>query len=148
MTQINKEEKFLHKELSYKFIGICMALHRDYKSVHNERIYQKALEERLESERIKFISKPKIAIRSRDTGDEIGYYEPDLVIEDKIVVELKAVPQVFRKHEIQLSEYLKVSGYEVGYVINFGLPSLYFRRIICSNSGKPFFAKIKGKKSA
>jgi GxxExxY protein len=142
-----KEEKFLHKELSYRLVGICMAIHRDYKSVHNERIYHKALEERLNLDKLKFLSKPKIAIRSRDTGNEIGYYEPDLVIENKIVLELKAVPQVFRKHEIQLSEYLKASEYEIGYVFNFGLPSLYFRRIICTNDNKPFFAKIKQKQS-
>ncbi|MDD3487244.1 MAG: GxxExxY protein [Candidatus Moranbacteria bacterium] len=142
-----EDKKFLYKDLSYRLVGICMAIHRDYKAIHSERIYHKAFEEKLNLENIRFLSKPKVTIYSRDTGNEIGYYEPDLVLDEKIVVELKATPQNFRKYEIQLSEYLKISEYELGYLINFGLPSLYFKRIIYTNDNKSFFSRIKQKKS-
>ena len=120
----------MHKELSYRLVGICMAIHRDYKSVHNERIYHKALEERLNLDKLKFLSKPKIAIRSRDTGNEIGYYEPDLVIENKIVLELKATRELTNIHKSQLFNYLKVSDFHLGLLINFGTPSLQYKRFI------------------
>jgi GxxExxY protein len=80
---------YLYKDLSYQLVGICMEIHREYKSVHNERIYHKALEEKLSKNKINFLSKPKIAICSKETGKEIGYYEPDLVVDDKIIIELK-----------------------------------------------------------
>src|SRR5665647_820118 len=110
MDKFNADNtNYLYKDLSYKLVGICMEIHREYGSVHNERIYHKVLEEKLNINRIKFLSKPKIVIYSRETGKEIGYYEPDLVVEDKIIVELKAKPVVFKNNEVQLLEYLKTS---------------------------------------
>ncbi len=137
------ETSYLYKDLSYKMFGICMEVHREYGSVHNERIYHKVLEEKLKLKNINFVSQPKIVIYSKETGNEIGYYVPDLVIEDKIVVELKATPMVFKKHEIQLSEYIKISEYELGYLFNFGLKSLYFKRSIYTNDNKLFLSQIR-----
>lgn len=128
----------MYKDLSYKLVGICMEVHRLYGSVHHERIYHKALAEKLNLNQIKFISKPRIIVYSKDTGNKLGYYEPDLVIEDKIVAELKAKPIIIKQFEKQLSEYIQTSIYEVGYLFNFGLSSLYFKRIIYTNNNKIF----------
>ncbi len=133
------EETFLYKDLSYKIIGLCMAVHREYGNVHNERIYQKVLEEKLLSDKIDFKSKQKVSIYSRDSGKEIGFYVPDLVIDDKIIIELKATTMPLKRDEIQLSEYVKTSKFEVGYCVNFGLASLYCKRIIYTNNNKTFF---------
>lgn len=122
-----------------------MELHREYGPFHNERIYHKGLEEKLNRGKIEYKSKPKIAVYSRDSGKEIGYYEPDLLIENKLIVELKVYPKIIKKHEVQLLEYLKTSEYELGYLFNFGLRSLYFRRIIFTNDNKSFMTKIKPK---
>lgn len=133
----------LHKELSYKLVGLCMEVHREYGCAHNERIYHKLLIEKLEREKFKFRTKPRVNIYSKETGEIVGYYEPDLIIEEKVILELKAKPLILKDQEKQLSEYLKVSEYEVGYLINFGLKSLYFKRIIYSNGKKPYISKIK-----
>jgi GxxExxY protein len=80
---MEKEENFLHKDLTYKIVGLCMEIHREYGCVHNERVYHKLLIEKLEKEKINYKSKPRINIYSRETGRVVGYYEPDLVIENK-----------------------------------------------------------------
>jgi len=136
-------EGYLFRDLSYKLVGLCMELHREYGQFHNERVYHKGLEEKLNQQKIEFKSKPRIAVYSKDSGKEIGYYEPDLLIESRIIVELKVYPKIIRKHEIQLLEYLKTSEYESGYLFNFGLHSLYFRRIIFTNNNKLFMTKLK-----
>ena len=138
-----KEDNYLFKDLSYKIVGICMEIHREYKNGHNERIYHKVLEEKLAINKINFVVKPRINIYSKDTGKKIGYYEPDLVIENKIIIELKAKPIILNNFEVQLLEYLKSSGYELGYLFNFGLPSLYFKRLICTNDNKLYINNLR-----
>jgi len=89
---------------------------------------------------IKFQSKQKISIYSRDSGKEIGFYVPDLVVDEKIIVELKPTTIIVKRDEIQLCEYIKTSKFELGYLINFGLASLYYKRIIYTNNYKIFIA--------
>jgi GxxExxY protein len=146
MTQIVEDKIYLHKDLSYRLVGLCMEIHREYGCVHNERVYHNVLKEKLEKQKLNFLSKPRIIIYSKETGNRIGYYEPDFVVENKVILELKAKPIVIRSHEIQLSEYIKTSEYEVGYLINFGLSSLYFKRLIYTNDRKKFLSAIGGKK--
>jgi GxxExxY protein len=130
------EENFLFKELSFRIIGICIEIQKEYGNFHNERVYQKVLEEKLAKERMKFLSKPRIKVFSKDSGNVIGYYEPDFILKEKIILELKAKPIILREHMLQLSEYIKITEYEVGYVINFGIKPLYFKRIIYTNNKK------------
>lgn len=139
-------DKFLYKELSYKIIGCCMKIHAAYGPYHNERIYHKLLEEDFNRHGIKYISKPKIPVYSRESGKEIGCYYPDDLVENIILLELKvsSIPQ--KRDEIQLSEYLKTTPYEVAYLINFGIKTLYYKRIIYTNDRKQFLSLPKGKK--
>ena len=123
----------LHKELSYRIIGIAMEAHREYGSGHKEVVYQKALEEKLAIAGIPFKAQPRIPVLSINSGKTLGHYIPDILIDDRIILELKRTDFPIRIHEIQLRDYLKNTPYELGYVINFGCPSLYFKRVICSN---------------
>ncbi|MFA6159529.1 MAG: GxxExxY protein [Parcubacteria group bacterium] len=130
------EENFLFKELSFGIIGICIEIQKEYGNFHNERVYQKVLEEKLTKEEIKFLAKPRIKVYSKDSGNIVGYYEPDVIVEEKIILELKAKPIILKNHEVQLSEYIKTTEYEIGYVVNFGIKPLYFKRIIYTNDKK------------
>lgn len=142
MINLNNEEGCLHKELSYRIVGLCMEIHREYGCVHNERIYHNLIKEKLEEHGISYLSEPKIIIYSKQSGNKIGYYKPDFVIDGKIILEIKAKPIIIKSQEIQLSEYIKTSEYELGYLINFGLKSLYFKRIIYTNDRKNFMSAI------
>jgi hypothetical protein len=60
------EDKFLYKELSHRIIGLCIEIQKEYGSVHNERIYHRLLAEGLDKAKIKYLSKPKIKINSKE----------------------------------------------------------------------------------
>ena len=64
------DKNYLYKELSYQIVGMCMEIHSEYGHFHNERIYHKALEEKLEINKLSFLSKPRIVIYSKETGKE------------------------------------------------------------------------------
>jgi len=134
------EENFLYKNLGFKLLGICFNIHNTYGCGHNERIYQSLLKERFEKEKIKFLPQPKIPVFSKLTGKKIGLYIPDFLLEDKIIIEIKATGILLKRQEIQLLEYLKTTPYEVGYLINFGLPKLYYKRFIYTNDRKTFLS--------
>lgn len=117
-------------KLSYKIVGLCMEIHNEYGNHHNERIYHNLLKEKFDLNKIKYISQPQIAVFSKTTGKKIGVYIPDFLVDDKIIIEIKAKLFNQRKFSKQIFEYVKITPYKVAYLINFGLPSLYFNRII------------------
>ena len=63
-------------------------------------------------------------------GKEVGLYTADIVVEDKIIIELKVVEEIAKIHQAQLLNYLKATGYEVGLIINFAKPKLAYERLV------------------
>jgi len=68
----------------------------------------------------------------------IRLYRPDFIVDEKIIVELKAVEKNPKLFINQLYDYLRNSKYELGYFINFASPKLYIKRVIFTNDRKPF----------
>ncbi len=130
----------LHKELSYNLQGVAIEVRKNFGPGHKESLYQNAFAEELTSRNVKFLKEKNIKIHSPKTGKIIGYYKPDFILEDKVVVELKAVEKVPRVFIDQLYDYLRNSNYELGYFINFASPRLYMKRVIFTND-KKFFHK-------
>jgi len=126
----NRSGELLYGNLTEKIIGLCFDVHRQYGSGQKESIYQNALEEKLELNNIPFNKEVDISIKSEDSGKRLGNHRLDFVIEDKVVVETKAIKFTPVKLEQQLYSYLKNSDYKVGLMINFGSSRLYVRRII------------------
>jgi len=131
-------QNLLYKELSYQIQGAAIEIRKDFGSGHKESIYQNAFAEELISRKIKFLKEKSIKIYSPKTGKIIGYYKPDFIVDDKIIVELKALESIPRKLVDQLYDYLRNSNYELGYFINFSSPKLYMKRIIFTNNRKPW----------
>ncbi len=142
LKNVMNERIDLQRELSYELIGLAMDVQTTYGSNHKEIIYQRALAEKLKLNNIDFVQEPKIEIFSADTRRSLGWYQPDLLVERKIIVELKATSYPAKAHEVQLRDYLKCSNIEIGYLLNFGLPSLYFQRIIYTNDRKAHTASV------
>lgn len=132
--------ELLYKELSYQIQGAAIEIRKNFGSGHKEQIYQKAYCEELELRKIPFEREKSIKIYSPKTGKYIGVYRPDFVVEDKIIIEIKALSQIPKKMVDQLYDYLKNSNYELGYFINFGSDKLLMKRIIYTNDRK----KISG----
>lgn len=136
-----ESQKLLYKELSYQIQGAAIEIRKQYEPGHKEVLYQRAFAEELDFRKIKFEREKPIKIYSLRTNKVIGIYQPDFIVDDKIIVEIKALPQIPKKLVDQLYDYLRNSDYELGYFINFSGPKLYIKRIIYSNVNKPKFKK-------
>ena len=104
-----------------------MKVHRELGSVFQEYIYQRALEIELKKAQIKFLREYEMPIYYQ--GEKIGMRIVDFFIDEKIMVELKAVTDLEDVHLAQALNYLEASGHEVGLLINFGAKSLQFKRL-------------------
>ena len=134
--------KVLHAELSYKLVAIAIEISKKYGYLHKEQVYQKVMEEILTRDDMPFIAQPRITVHSLDTGKSLAVYVPDLLIDKKIIVELKALPFVPKPQINKLEQYLKTSAYEIAYLINFGQPRAQIIRRIYTNDRKPFVSHL------
>jgi len=114
-------------DITEKIIGCAMKVHRELGSGFQEYIYQRALEIELKKALIKFLREYEMPIYYQ--GENIGMRIVDFFIDEKIMVELKAVVDLEDVHLAQALNYLEASGHEVGLLINFGAKSLQFKRL-------------------
>jgi len=134
----------LYKELSYQIQGAVIEVRKNFGSGHKESVYQSALAEELQLRQIPFKREPSISIASPKTKKIIGIYRPDFLIDDKVILEVKAIEFLARKLVDQLFDYLRNSKYELGYFVNFGGPKLLMKRIIYTNDRKQFSDSFSG----
>lgn len=121
-------EKILYKELSYKLVGCFYKVYNTLGPGHKEDICHRALKIEFDKQGIKYVSKKRLKIEYE--GKEVGIYEPDFIIDDKIIVEIKSVLHAPKVYELQLYYYLKGSNYRLGYIVNFGSEKIDIRRRI------------------
>lgn len=129
-------QNLLYKELSYQIQGAAIEVRKNFGSGHKENVYQNAFAEELKLRGINFRREENIKIYSPKTKKIIGYYKPDFIIENKILIELKALEKIPGFLIDQLYDYLRNSEYELGYFINFSSPKLFIKRIIFTNDRK------------
>jgi GxxExxY protein len=98
-----------------------------------EKVYENALLIALESMGLKVQQQEKIAVYFQ--GQVVGEYFADLLVENVVIVELKAASRILSEHEAQLLNYLRATPYEVGLLLNFG-PKPDFRRKVFDNDRK------------
>lgn len=125
-------KEFLYKDLSYKIIGLAMEVHRELGAGFLEKVYENALMMLLEENNIKAIQQEPIKIIFRNKI--IGDYITDIIVDDKIILELKCTPKIIGIHKAQLANYLKATGKGVGIIINFGNKSLEIERVALQKS--------------
>ena len=127
MPDLNKS--FLFEQETYKIIGACMAVHRELGNGFLESVYQEALSIEFLESAIPFEKEKRLQIAYRDILLTKCYYA-DFVCFDKIIIELKAVESLMDQHKAQVLNYLKATGFRLGLLINFGAPSLQYKRVI------------------
>ena len=120
----------MNSELTYnrlgtKIIDAAMQVHRELGPGLLESVYEVCLIEELRNKGLKVQSQVKLPLVYK--GKELKKdFIIDLLVEDKIVIELKAVEDLLPVHEVQLVTYLKLSGMKLGYLINFNVSLLKF----------------------
>ena len=118
----------LHSDLTFEIIGTAMEVHRVLGPGFLESVYQRGVETELGTRNIPFEFQKRILVEYK--GRSLGEHVLDLVVDRRVVVELKAVKDLTDQHEAQILSYLKASGLAVGLLINFAKSSLEHRRII------------------
>ena len=92
-----------------------------------EKVYENALVCELETRGYKIEVQRSIQVQYK--GEIVGDYIADIVVEDKVVLELKAAEKITTIHKAQLLNYLKATGYQVGLILNFAKPRLEYARL-------------------
>jgi GxxExxY protein len=134
MTQIisnkNKSstEHILFPELSYQLMSIMFEVHNQLGPGYTEDIYEKAVVYELKCRGIAYEEQKPILVTYK--GQPMGYYRLDLVIDEKIILELKAVSSLNDLFKQQLLSYLKATDLRLGLLINFGSMRVEYLRIV------------------
>lgn len=143
--------RLLHAEKSYQIRGIIFDVRKRLKTGWSEEVYHQALVQTLQKNNIPVLSKPRRPISHR--GIEVHMFEPDIIVWDKLVLELKVLP--FNKnfagaHYAQIIHYLKFLQMRIGFLVNFGLTRVAIERVLYQE--KPLeiyenYSEIQGKLS-
>jgi GxxExxY protein len=119
----------LYKEDTFKIIGICMEVHNQLGKGFSEVVYSDALEIEFIDNNIKYSKEQKFNISYK--GNILPHkYRADFIINDTIILEIKAIQCLTSSHVKQTLNYLAVSKLKIGLLINFGEDSLKYKRVI------------------
>jgi GxxExxY protein len=127
-------EKYKYSDLTGKIIGCAMEVHRILGNGFQEVIYQRALAIEMLRQNLSFSREHEMQIFYK--GEDIGTRRVDFFVEEKIMVEIKAVVQLEDVHLAQAINYLEAYGLEIGLLINFGNTSLQFKRVMKPDKSK------------
>src|SRR3989344_4469006 len=127
-TQNNAESKLLYNDITYKIRGAVSEVRKRLGLGHKEIVYHKALEIEFAKNGLSFESEKIIDIFYE--SKKIGTYTPDFVIENKVILELKDLPETGKPQEQQIWSYLKGCDYKLALLINFGSKDLEIKRIV------------------
>ncbi len=118
----------MDNELSQRVIGCAFEVSNTLGVGFFEKIYEKALCFELEKKGIGFKCQESVTVNYK--GNIVGEYVTDIIIEDCLLLELKAVKALCSEREAQLLNYLKATGLSFGLLLNFGKPKLGVKRMI------------------
>ena len=112
--------ELLYKKESYIIQGVAFDIYKQFRNNHKEKVYHNACYLGLIYKEFRVEKEKQINVYYN--GKKIGVYTPDLIVNDIILIELKAKPRLTKDDIKQFWYYLKGSKYKVGYLINFGAP--------------------------
>lgn len=123
------------QELTGKIIGCAMKVHSTLGPGFLESVYQMALTHKLSKAGLKVECQKPIAVHY--DGIAVGDFSADMLVEDRVILELKASQGLVPANEVQLVNYLTATGIEIGLLLNFGAERLEFKRKTRTYRPKP-----------
>lgn len=117
----------LYEELTGKILEACFEVSNELGSGFLESVYQSALIIALKQKSLSVQAQTPLSVYFR--GEQVGQFFADILVEDKVIIELKAVSALTGEHQAQLLNYLKGTGKQVGLLINFGRPKIEYKRL-------------------
>lgn len=115
-------------ELTYQINGAIFEVNRELGVGFLEKVYENALLVELMERGLKTEKQVPIKVKYKDK--QVGEYYADIVVENQVILEVKAVDSLQKIHEAQLLNYLKATGYKIGLLVNFTHPKAEIRRFI------------------
>ena len=120
--------EILYKEFSYVIVGAAMEVHKTLGSAFVESVFEGALAHEFDLQGIPYERQKRLPVFYK--GKQVGEFIADFVVDGKIILELKAVKEINKIHEAQAHNYLAASGLRLAIILNFGAPSLEYKRIV------------------
>ncbi|MCA1966908.1 MAG: GxxExxY protein [Flavobacterium sp.] len=117
----------LHKELTGSILKLLYEVYNELGYGFLEKVYQNALYNELKNNGFDVESQKQIKVYYKNI--EVGEYYADLIVNDKVILELKATETITEAHEFQLLNYLKSTNIEVGLLLNFGKKPEFCRKV-------------------
>jgi GxxExxY protein len=130
------KEEYKYSDITEKIIGSAMRVHQRMRNGYQELIYHRCLIIEFKKIALSFLSEIELPIFYDDI--EVGKRRVDFLIENKVIVEIKALSELADVHLAQALNYLEAMNLEIGLLINFGAKSLEIKRLI-NNKYKPSF---------
>jgi GxxExxY protein len=116
-----------HEDLTYKIIGCAMEVHKHLGNGFQEVVYQRALAIEMLMQGVEFSREHEMPLQYK--GHDIGTRRVDFFVENKIMVEIKAIINLEDVHLAQAMNYVEAYNLEIGLLINFGSKSLQHKRV-------------------
>jgi GxxExxY protein len=120
--EAHQGEEYLHQELTKDILASAFRVHNSIGCGLLEKVYGKAMSWDLTLNSREVVEEKEFKVVYREK--EVGTYYGDLVVDEKVIVEVKAVERLDNVHRAQLLNYLKISGIRVGLLLNFANPKL------------------------
>jgi GxxExxY protein len=117
----------LHEDLTAKALEACFEVSKELGAGFLESVYEKALVMALRQKGLDVKEQYPLSVMFR--GQVVGEFYADILLEDKVIIELKTARALTPEHQAQLINYLNATGIEVGLLINFGNPRLEYKRL-------------------
>ncbi len=119
-TEPNSRVGLIFPKESYQIRGACFDLYKQLGFGHKEVIYQRGLEIKLNNRGLTVNREKQIPVKV--DGIKVGFYTPDFVVNNSIMLELKASSILTKQDLSQFWQYLRTTPYKLGFLINFGKP--------------------------
>jgi len=126
MNTNNKD--IVYKESSYELVGLAMEVHRKLGFGFLEKVYENALMILFDKHEIP--AQQQVPLRVYFEGKPVGDYIADILVDSKIILELKSVDNITDAHRAQLLNYLRATKLRLGMILNFSKKSLEYERLV------------------
>ncbi|MFN8673082.1 MAG: GxxExxY protein [Candidatus Sericytochromatia bacterium] len=123
-----EKEKLLYKNLTYKIIGLAMEIYNQLGYGFLEKVYENAFVIQLEESNLLYTQQKKFNVLFKNKI--VGEFCPDIIVENKVIIEIKTCETIIDAHRSQILNYLKTTSLRVGLIINFSKTKLEYERLI------------------
>lgn len=117
----------LHSELTKQILEAAFEVNKELGAGFLESVYERSMQVALMQKGISCLLQVPLKVKFREVV--VGDFFADMLVEDKVIVELKTVTNLIGQHKAQVINYLKATGIDVGLLINFGNPRLEYHRL-------------------